>query len=184
MPSQFEEEVDEEIAKLDEKVGLKEEEDPEYKIDLEDIDGAGAITVDPGRVLKAEREEREAWVKAIEEEIGSSEEKGVKEDMNEDEVYQRYCSQVHQGNVEFCCVKLPAKLVLTEKPLHDGKGGFKKKARICVCGNFEEGVGHDPFNRSEVPSSYELRTLLVLAIEAGWDIGALDIKHSLPECRS
>ena len=102
--------------------------------------------------------------------------RGVKEDMNEDEVYQRYCSQVHQGNVEFCCVKLPAKLVLTEKPLHDGKGGFKKKARICVCGNFEEGVGHDPFNRSEVPSSYELRTLLVLAIEAGWDIGALDIR--------
>ena len=31
-------------------------------------------------------------------------------------------------------------------------------------------------NRSEVPSSYELRTLLALAEELGWDVGALDIK--------
>ncbi len=94
----------------------------------------------------------------------------MKEDVSEHELYEKYWSQGKKP------VKMPAKIVLTKKPLHDGKGGFKQKARICVCGNFEEGVGHDPFNRSEVPSSYELRTLLALAEEEGWDVGALDIK--------
>ena len=171
LPTAEEKEVDAEIDKIDELVGFKDDEDPEYYIDPEEIDGAGAISIDPGDVLKAEGEDREAWVKAIQEEITSIEDKGVKEDMNDTDVYEKYSSQ---GKWE--PIRLPAKLVLTKKPLHDGHGGFKKKARICVCGNFEKGRGQDPFNRSEVPSSYELRTLLALCEEKGWDVGALDIK--------
>ena len=45
-----------------------------------------------------------------------------------------------------------------------------------MCGNFEEGHGHDPYNRSGVSSAYELKTVLALAEESQWDIGAPDIK--------
>ena len=138
LPSKFEEEIDAEIADINETVGLEEEieEDPEYRINPEDIDGAGAITVDNKTVLTAEGEEREAWIKAIKEEIGSIVEKGVKEDLDEDEVYERYCSQVREGNVQFSCVRLPAKLVLTEKPLHDGTGRFKKEGKNMLLWKF------------------------------------------------
>ena len=52
-----------------------------------------------------------------------------------EDVYEKYWSKGIRP------VKLPAKIVLTEKPLHDGQGSFKKKAHICVRGNFEEGRG-------------------------------------------
>ena len=41
--------------------------------------------------------------------------------------------------------KIPAKLVTVKKPLHDGEGGWKAKARAVCCGNFEPGsVGQGP----------------------------------------
>ena len=70
----------------------------------------------------------------------------------------------------------PAKLVTVKKPLHDGEGGWKAKARVVCCGNFEPGsVGKDLQNRAEVPNTYEMRTLLALGAEKGWSIGSLDV---------
>ena len=126
--------------------------------------------MDVRTVMKSKGKELKAWIQAIQDELSSIEVKEVKTDLTEQEIYDKYLDHGKKP------IRLPAKLVLTEKPLHDGKGGFKKKARICVCGNFEAGVGHDPYNRSEVPSTYELRTLLALAEGLEWDVGALDIR--------
>ena len=53
-----------------------------------------------------------------------------------------------------------SKVVTTKKPKHDGVGGGEAKARICCCGNYEEGTyGHADNSRAEVPSTYELRTI-------------------------
>ena len=70
-----------------------------------------------------------------------------------------------------------SKIVATKKPLHDGLGGWKQKIRICVCGNGEEGTyGQMDENRAEVPSTFEMKTLLTLAERENWVVGALDIK--------
>ena len=67
---------------------------------------------------------------------------------------------------------------MVRKPLHDEKASWKAKSRICCCGNFEEGsFGGDAENRSEVPATYEMRTLLAMfKSKKDWGIGALDIK--------
>ena len=73
--------------------------------------------------------------------------------------------------------KIPAKLVTVKKPLHDGTGGWKAKARVVCCGNFEPGsVGKGLKNRAEVPNTFEMRTLLALGAERGWSVGSLDVK--------
>ena len=59
----------------------------------------------------------------------------------------------------------------------DRQAGWRAKARICCCGNFEEEtIGHDAQNRAEVPATYEMKTMLTLAELKNWEIGALDIK--------
>ena len=80
-----------------------------------------------------------------------------------------------------------------KKPLHDGEGGWKAKARVVVCGNFEPGsIAKDLENRAEVPSTFEMRTLLTLGGLGGrarvgfpsqpehqaspWSVGSLDVK--------
>ena len=67
------------------------------------------------------------------------------------------------------------------------------KARVVVCGKFEPGsIAKDLENRAEVPSTFEMRTLLALgglggtaragslgqpeSRECPWSIGALDVK--------
>ena len=73
--------------------------------------------------------------------------------------------------------KIPAKLVTVQKPLHDGEGGWKAKARVVCCGKIEPGsVGEDLQNRAEVPSTYGVRTLLAIGAEKGWSSGSLDVK--------
>ena len=52
-----------------------------------------------------------------------------------------------------------------------------------MCGNFENGFGGDPLNRSEVPATYELRTLLALGEHDNWDVGALDVKTAFLHAR-
>ena len=72
--------------------------------------------------------------------------------------------------------KIPAKLVTVKKPLHDGEGGWKAKARVVCCGNFEPGsVGKDLQSRDEIPNTYDMRALLALGAEKGWSIGSLDV---------
>ena len=135
------------------------------------------MTVDARKVMMSEGEERKGWVKAIQEELDSIDEKEVKVDMNDQDVYEQYQSQ------GMCPVKLPAKIVLTQKPLHDGKGGFKRKARICVCGNFEKEMSENLYNRSEVPTTFEMRIMLALSEGLGWDVGALDIRVAFLNAR-
>ena len=68
-------------------------------------------------------------------------------------------------------------MVFTQKPVFDGNGGWKAKARVVCCGNFEEDtVGKDPKNRAEVPGASEMRTLLALGATKGWSVGSLDVK--------
>ena len=88
---------------------------------------------------------------------------------------------------------MPARLLPIRKPVHDGKGGWKAKARIVVCGNFEpSSIAKGLENRAEVPSTFEMRTLLALGglggrVRAGfpgqpgdqvlpWSVGSLDVK--------
>ena len=58
LPPEWSEEIDQEVAKVDVKVAMQETEDPEYWIDPEEIDGAGAITVDAGKVMKTKGTQR------------------------------------------------------------------------------------------------------------------------------
>ena len=78
-----------------------------------------------------------------------------------------------KANVKF----LHGKAVVSQKPTHDGNGGWIAKFRVCICGNGEEGTrGHDDENRAEVPSTCEMKTLLTLGQEKDWKVGALDVK--------
>ena len=48
-----------------------------------------------------------------------------------------------------------------------------------VRGNSEEGFGGALKNRAEVPSTFEMRTILVLGQMKKWGLGSLDVKTSL-----
>eukprot|EP00975_Prorocentrum_lima_P010990 2335470-Prorocentrum_lima.AAC.1 len=73
--------------------------------------------------------------------------------------------------------KLPARLILVKKPSPRDHHGWKPKASVVCCGNFEEGtVGGDWKDRAEVPGSMEFRTLLAIASKKQWSIGGLDVK--------
>eukprot|EP00975_Prorocentrum_lima_P020995 4420334-Prorocentrum_lima.AAC.1 len=59
-----------------------------------------------------------------------------------------------------------------KKPSPQDHNGWKPKARVVCCGNFEEGtVGVDWKNRAEVPGSMEFSTLLAIASKKQWSIG-------------
>ena len=108
---------------------------------------------------------------ATREELTQIEEKGVKTGW-------RYAAfgEKYEGR-EQRIKRLFSKIVATKKPLHDGKGGWKQKIPICVCGNGEEGThGQMDENRAEVPSTFEMKTLLAMAEKENWVVGALDIK--------
>ena len=63
-------------------------------------------------------------------------------------------------------------VVMVRAPLHAGAGGWKAKARVVCCGNCEPGAaGKDVGNRTEVPSTLEMRTPLALGGDTG---GTLD----------
>ena len=66
------------------------------------------------------------------------------------------------GGKKIKTVKLPSKVVLAKKFEHGGTRDWKAKARTCACGNYEEGVGGDIHNRSEVLSTFEMRAMLAL----------------------
>ena len=72
--------------------------------------------------------------------------------------------------------KLPAQMVFTRKPDESDEEGWKAKARVVACGNFEmHTIGKDHDNRAEVPDIFELRLLLALAARKGWSLGSLDV---------
>ena len=114
-------------------------------------------------------EERDGWIASLEAEMASLIKLGVKEDITKEQLYERYWSKGIQVK------RMPTKMVTIKKPIHDGKGGWKKKSRLCVCGNFEEGFGGALKNRAEVPSTFEMRTILALGQRHAWGVGSLDV---------
>ena len=72
--------------------------------------------------------------------------------------------------------KLPSQVVFTRKPEELDDEGWKAKARVCACGNFElHTIGKDHENRAEVPDIFELRLLLAMAARKGWSLGSLNV---------
>ena len=114
-------------------------------------------------------EDKEGWMSATAEEIHQIDKKNVNTDYTQVEFNEKYGTKKIK--------RLFSKVVATKKPLYDGLGGQKRKVRICVCGNGEEGTqGHADENRAEVPATFEMKTLLTLAEKENWVVGALDIK--------
>ena len=68
---------------------------------------------------------------------------------------------------------LPARLILVTKPNVHG-GPARKKARIVICGNFQE-VHPDEFTASKTPSYPSLRIALSVASHLGWPIECWDV---------
>ena len=102
----------------------------------------------------------------------------VYDEVTGQDCYERYWSK------KIKTVKLPSKVVLAKKIEHDGTKEWKAKARICACGNYEEGVGGDINNRSEVPSTFEMRTMLAMGEIQKWSIGGTRCKNSVLACKT
>ena len=89
------------------------------------------------------------WIRAVQEEIESFKRLGVYE-------------EVPKGKAT------SARLILVTKPNVHG-GPARKKARIVICGNFQE-VHPDEFTASKTPSYPSLRMALSVASHMGWPI--------------
>ena len=72
-----------------------------------------------------------------------------------------------------CMKKCQARLILVTKPNVHG-GPARKKARIVICGNFQE-VHPDEFTASKTPSYPALRMALSVASHIGWPIECWDV---------
>ena len=93
------------------------------------------------------------WIYAVREEIESFKRLGAYE-------------EVPKGSAT--STPLPARLILVTKPNIHG-GPARKKARIVICGNFQE-VHPDEFTASKTPSYPALRMALSVASHMGWPI--------------
>ena len=122
-------------------------------------------------VERMEGPEKEKWVYAMQAELDSLAEHDVYEKLTREETRERYWNKGITPKI------LPGRMVLTKKPLFDGNGGWKAKARVVCCGNFEKDtLGKDPKNRAEVPGGSEMRTVIALGATNGWSVGSLDVK--------
>eukprot|EP00974_Lingulodinium_polyedra_P068702 6653325-Lingulodinium_polyedra.AAC.1 len=68
----------------------------------------------------------------MKEELSSLDKREVYEEVVAGDLQKRYWSKGIRTN------KVPARCFLLKNPLHDGKGGWKAKARVVCCGNFEQ----------------------------------------------
>ena len=98
------------------------------------------------------------WIQAVLDEIESFKRLGVYE-------------EVPKGKAT--STPLPARLILVTKPNVHG-GPARKKARIVICGNFQE-VHPDEFTASKTPSYPSLRMALSVASHMGWSIECWDV---------
>jgi len=148
-----------------------EDEDESYDLTPFFADEPGAELMSLSEIKRLDGEDLEVWRKAMQDEIDSLQSLNVYEELTKEEVHERYWGQKIRTKT------VPGKLVATKKPLFDDQGGWKAKARICSCGNFEPDTkAKDLSNRAEVPATFEMRMLLALSQIKGWDIGSLDIK--------
>ena len=98
------------------------------------------------------------WIAAVLEEIESFKRLGVYE-------------EVPKGSAT--SPPLPARLILVTKPNIHG-GPARKKARIVICGNFQD-VHPDEFFASKTPSYPALRLALSVASHMGWPVECWDV---------
>ena len=165
----IEEQADEEMTTM--KTGPVDVIDEVTMDDVERLEGEGSTVVSPAAVEKMEGSEKSKWLDGMKDEMNSMDVREVFDEVTATGLNERYWRKGIKTN------KIPAKMVMVKKPLHDGAGGWKARARVVCCGNFEPGsVGKDVGNRAEVPSTFEMRTLLALGVDKGWSIGSLDVK--------
>ena len=128
--------------------------------DIERLEGEGTSEVKPSDIETMTGTEREIWVSAMKDELESMRKRDVFVEVTNAQLASTYWPKGVNTK------QLPSKLVTVKKPLHDGEGGWKAKARVVCCGNFEPGsVGKDLQNRAEVPNTFEMRTVLALGAE-------------------
>ena len=111
------------------------------------------------------------WTTAFEVELFSFQTLDVKMDVREDTLDLRRVTI------------LPGKTVMVKKP--NGDGTHKKKARVVVCGNFQQ-VQRGEETCANTPSFPMLRVLVSLASLHGWSVASWDVSTaflyaSLPE---
>ena len=75
---------------------------------------------------------------------------------------------------------LPARLILVTKPNVHG-GPARKKARIVICGNFQE-VHPDEFTASKTPSYPALRMALSVAWVGQLSVGMFLLRSCMHDC--
>ena len=140
----------------------------EKKWNPETLEGEGAVNVNPSTIEKLPEGEKKIWIDAMSQELDSLCMREVYTEVNEESLPRNFRGKL---------TRLPSKMVTVKKPTHDGNGSWKAKARVVCCGNFEpNSVGKDLENRSEVPSTFEMRTMLALASSNNWSVGTLDVK--------
>ena len=144
-----------------------------YDLTGEYVDEPGAEVVTMKELNAMTHEEQAKFVKGMHDEVDKLNEHDTKEDVTQKDIFEKWVSKGIRVK------RIPGKAVLTRKPLHDGQRGMDARCRACCCGNFEPGTNPgDEMNRAEVPATYELRTMLAMAAEKGWRIGALDIRSA------
>ena len=151
------------------------------------LEGDGAVPVSPQEIERMQGEEKNKWIDSMKEELASLNRREVYDEVTNQDLHRRYWSKGIRTK------QVPGRLLTIKKPLHDGEGGWKHKARAVVCGNCEPGsIANDIHNRAEVPTTFELRTLLALGSlgeqvtawnhgepasqRQPWSLGALDVK--------
>ena len=105
------------------------------------------------------------WIQAVRDEIDSFKRLGV-------------CEEVPRKDAT--STPLPARLILVTKPNVHG-GPARKKARIVICGNFQE-VRPDEFAASKTPSYPSLRMALSVASHHRMAHRMLGCVHSVSVC--
>ena len=85
---------------------------------------------------------------------------------------------VHENTLDLRRVTiLPGKAVMVKKP--NGDGTHKKKARVVVCGNFQQ-VQPGEETCANTPSFPMLRVLVSLASLHGWSVASWDVSTAFP----
>ena len=141
-----------------------------YEVESKFVEEKGVEAITSGMIQKMGEEDKKLWIEAMQKELDALKGRKVYETLSPHQVSEKYWSKNIKTKV------MPGTLVTVKKSLHDGKQGWKAKARICVCGNFDKADHAGNLdNRSEVPATFELRTLLAMASKRGWSIGSLDV---------
>ena len=140
---------------------LIEEQAQEEIMDIQCQTLAKAVTMTTKEVEHCPEKHAKKWDSGIKKELDSLRTRDVFEELTTEDAYHTYWK--HHIKTK----KLPSQVVFTRKPDELDDEGWKAKARVCACGNFEtHTIGKDQNNRAEVPDIFELRLLLALAASA------------------